>query len=113
MRVFIELADSGSFTLVSKKLGISQPAVSQNIASLEQSIGDVLFVRSRGQEGLTEKGRILLEYAKKISYWYGRIERELVRGEKPEKPPTILDISEGHQAEITVEDGIINIKLKQ
>lgn len=112
LRVFTELADNGSFTLTSRNLGISQPAVSQNIAFLEQAVGGALFIRSKGQVSLTEKGASLLKYAKKIQYWYGRIDSELVNGLKPDEEPICIKISEECQAVITVEDSAINIRMK-
>ena len=45
LKVFYTVAKSGSFSKAARELGITQPAVSQNIAELEQQIGDFL---SRG-----------------------------------------------------------------
>ena len=38
LRIFMAVAEKGSFTLAAKALGVSQPAVSQNIAELEKSL---------------------------------------------------------------------------
>jgi molybdate transport repressor ModE-like protein len=70
LRVFKAVAAKGSFTLAAKELGVSQPAVSQNIAELEKSLGTELFIRSRGSVSLTASGNSFLEYASKILYWY-------------------------------------------
>ncbi|MCI5719469.1 MAG: LysR family transcriptional regulator [Bacteroidales bacterium] len=70
LRVFKTVATRGSFTLAAKELGISQPAVSQNIAELEKSLGCELFMRNRGAVTLTASGKSFLEYADKILYWY-------------------------------------------
>lgn len=70
LKVFMTVASRGSFTLAAKELGISQPAVSQNVAELEKSVGTELLVRSRGSVALTPAGRSLIEYAEKIQYWY-------------------------------------------
>ncbi|MGN0201807.1 MAG: LysR family transcriptional regulator [Candidatus Cryptobacteroides sp.] len=70
LKVFLAVASRGSFTLAAKELGISQPAVSQNVAELEKSLGAELFVRSRGNVTLTPAGKALSEYAEKIQYWY-------------------------------------------
>jgi DNA-binding transcriptional LysR family regulator len=70
LRVFVTLAEQGSFTLAAKTLGISQPAVSQHITALEKSLGTELFSRNRGEVTLTDAGRSFMKYAEKILYWY-------------------------------------------
>ena len=113
LRVFVTVARCGSFTLAARELGVSQPAVSQSIASLEQAVGAPLFVRSRGRLSLTQKGSLMLEYAGRILYWYGRIDAELVRGTDapPRKLP--LTLGENSQALVSVEDGVICIDVKK
>lgn len=63
-RVFREIAASGSISAASKRLYISQSAVSQSIKQLEEHLGTRLFVRnSRGVE-LTADGALLYDYVK-------------------------------------------------
>ena len=70
LRIFMAVAEKGSFTLAAKALGVSQPAVSQNIAELEKSLGAELFLRRKGSVTLTPKGAAFKEYAERILYWY-------------------------------------------
>lgn len=70
LRIFMAVAEKGSFTLAAKTLGMSQPAVSQNIAELEKSLGAELFLRRKGSVTLTPKGAAFKEYAGRILYWY-------------------------------------------
>lgn len=70
LRIFMAVAEKGSFTLAAKTLGVSQPAVSQNIAELEKSLGAELFLRRKGSVTLTPKGAAFKEYAGRILYWY-------------------------------------------
>lgn len=70
LRIFMAVAEKGSFTLAAKALGVSQPAVSQNIAELEKSLGAELFFRRKGSVTLTPKGAAFKEYAGRILYWY-------------------------------------------
>ena len=54
------LALSGSMTKASKMLGISQPALSKWLASLEAQLKTPLFLRSSKHLLLTEAGQIYL-----------------------------------------------------
>lgn len=75
LRIFMAVAEKGSFTLAAKALGVSQPAVSQNIAELEKSLGAELFFRRKGSVTLTPKGAAFKEYAGRILYWYTATEK--------------------------------------
>ena len=70
LKVFMAVAENGSFTIAAKSLGVTQPAVSQNIAELEKTMGAELFTRGRGTVTLTAAGNTFKEYAEKILYWY-------------------------------------------
>ncbi len=70
LKVFVTVAGKGSFTLAAKELGITQPAVSQNVAELEKSLGTELFTRNRGAVALTSAGSAFMEYASGILRWY-------------------------------------------
>ena len=56
LKVFMAVKSEQSFTKAARSLGISQPAVSQNIAELEKELGVALFSRSRGEVTLTPAG---------------------------------------------------------
>lgn len=70
LKVFNAVVDKCSFTLAAKELGVSQPAVSQNISELEKEFGISFFVRKRGAVTLTPEGRIFYEYVRRILFWY-------------------------------------------
>ena len=74
LRVFMMVAAEGSFTRAAQHLGVSQPAVSQNIAELEKQVGVVLFDRKRGEVTLTAEGYVFKDYAAKILHWYDTTE---------------------------------------
>jgi DNA-binding transcriptional LysR family regulator len=64
LRTFICAARAGSFSHAAAELGISQPAVSDQIALLEDRLGHTLFVRRLGTTPqLTAEGIKLLETA--------------------------------------------------
>ena len=60
------LASERSFTKAAAVLGVSQPAVSQNISELEKQFGVKLFDRLRGEVALTPAGEVFLEKATEI-----------------------------------------------
>jgi DNA-binding transcriptional LysR family regulator len=66
LRIFHAVAESGSLTGAGKALSLSQPAVSRQIATLEESLGVGLFRRHARGLVLTEQGEILYETTKDI-----------------------------------------------
>lgn len=66
LATFVRAAELGSFSAAASGLGMTQPAVSQRIAALERALAVSLFVRSAGRITLSESGRLLYEYARKI-----------------------------------------------
>ncbi len=70
LRVFLTLAEEGSFTRTAAVLGITQPGVSQHISELERIYGIRLFNRERGAVSLTKEGREFREYALRIEGAY-------------------------------------------
>jgi DNA-binding transcriptional LysR family regulator len=59
--VFDAVAATGSFTAAARELGVSQPAVSRHIATIERQLGVALFERVAGRVELTESGRRLAD----------------------------------------------------
>ena len=70
INVFLAVCEENSFTKAARKLGISQPAVSQNIAEIEKGVGAKLFARNRNSVTLTPEGVRFKEFAGQIVYWY-------------------------------------------
>ena len=66
LKVFMAVAQERSFTRASNLLGISQPAVSQNVAELEKGLGVRLFERMKGDTVMTPEGEVFMTYAKKL-----------------------------------------------
>ena len=78
LKVFYTCAIKGNFTKAAKELDITQPAVSSHIAEIENDIHDQVFIRKKGSVILTEKGKILMDYAERILHLYACAHRELV-----------------------------------
>jgi DNA-binding transcriptional LysR family regulator len=93
INVFMAVCEEGSFTKAAKRLGISQPAVSQNISEIEKGVGARLFDRNRNALAITEEGKLFKEFAGQILYWYKTASESfrsssaerLARGERPRK----------------------------
>lgn len=59
-KVFLSVAETGSFNETARKLGYSQAGVSYIINAMEEETGLKLFIREYGGVRLTEDGRLLL-----------------------------------------------------
>lgn len=66
LRILKAVADVGSFTGAGEFLGISQPAVSQQIRALEDELGVPLFTRVGKATRITPAGEVLLECAAQV-----------------------------------------------
>lgn len=66
LATFVLAAERGSFTAAAGALGVTQAAVSQRIARLERALDRPLFRRRAGRVELTEAGRTLHGYARRI-----------------------------------------------
>lgn len=67
LEYFIAAGETGSITLASERINISQPSISTAISHLEQELGVQLFVRHHAQGlSLTPAGRRLLAEAKHL-----------------------------------------------
>lgn len=66
LRAFVAVVERGSFSEAARVLGLSQPAVTMQIQSLESDLGVTLLERRYRQIELTEAGRTLLPYARAV-----------------------------------------------
>ncbi|KXJ39141.1 LysR family transcriptional regulator [Bacillus spizizenii] len=68
LEYFYAVCQELHFTRAAEKVGISQPSLSQQIRLLEHEIGTPLFDRIGKKTALTESGKLLLKYTRKIFY---------------------------------------------
>ncbi|MCZ4316587.1 LysR family transcriptional regulator [Comamonadaceae bacterium G21597-S1] len=64
LRAFLETAETGSLSAAARKLGLTQPTLSRQVAAIEQRMGVVLFERVGKAMALTATGLDLLEHAR-------------------------------------------------
>ena len=112
LKVFDEVIKAGSFTRAARNLGITQPAVSQNISELEKMLGGQLFDRSvKGVSALTEKGREFKKYSDQILYWYKAAENVFEENASNVTPPAIVEVDAETSLEIYSSQGDVHIKV--
>ncbi|MCQ2239787.1 MAG: LysR family transcriptional regulator [Bacteroidaceae bacterium] len=68
LQYFVGIAECGSFSEASRKLFVSQSAISQQIKLLEDELGTQLFVREYNHTALTESGEELYPLARKVLF---------------------------------------------
>lgn len=77
IRVFLTVVDKKSFSKAAKALFLTQPAVSFQIQMLEEYYSTRLFDRINRHISLTESGKLLLDYANKMTDLQSELEREM------------------------------------
>lgn len=65
-KLFVDIADTKSFTKSGKRLGYSQPAVSHILKTLEDEIGFPLFVRTKQSVSITTNAKTILPYVREL-----------------------------------------------
>ena len=64
LKAFLETAETGSLSAAARKLGLTQPTLSRQVAAIEQRMGVTLFERVGKAMALTPTGIDLLEHAR-------------------------------------------------
>lgn len=77
LRSFLDVAETGSFSLAAARDGVMQSTVSGRIQSLEQEIGCLLFSRGRGGAELTSAGQDFRGYAEKIIQTWSQARQQI------------------------------------
>lgn len=77
LAVFKAVADKRSFSQAAKSLHISQPAISLQIQSLEESLGARLFDRNNKRVVLTQAGKTFYKFATQIIELYDQAQKEI------------------------------------
>jgi DNA-binding transcriptional LysR family regulator len=80
LQTLAAVAERGSFSAAAESLGVTQPAVSQQIRTLERDLGVVLIDRSGRPMRLTERGEVVHRYARRLLALRDEFERELAEG---------------------------------
>ncbi|MBP0496289.1 LysR family transcriptional regulator [Pararoseomonas indoligenes] len=80
IRSFLEVAAAGSFSRAAVRLGMTQPALSRQIARLEADLGRELLYRHGRGVMLTDAGRRFLEVSQNATQQLAAVRAELATG---------------------------------
>ena len=87
---FWTVAREGSIARATQKLHLTQPTISTQIRTLEESLGEKLFTRGGRRLVLTEMGQVVFRYAEEI-FTLGRELQDVLEG-RPTGRPTRLTV---------------------
>ncbi|TGN18740.1 LysR family transcriptional regulator [Leptospira idonii] len=79
VRYFLEIIEKGSFQKAADSLGLTQPALSSQIAILEREFGETILERGPREIKLTYKGEIFRSYAEKMKELWRNCEEDMNR----------------------------------
>lgn len=82
MRLFAQVVEEQSFTVVARRLEISQPAVSNQMRALEEKLGVKLIYRKGKGFALTQEGEIVYRHAKHMLDSWSELIREIGNSER-------------------------------
>ncbi len=85
LRWFIALAETEQVTAASDMLRISQPTLSRRLARLERDLGVELFDRHGRRLELNDRGRVLLEHARRASAELSAAQHEIASFDSPDR----------------------------
>jgi len=86
---FLIINKESSFSKASKILGISQPAVTQQVRTLENYLGIDLFERKKNGVALTKNGQSFLELAKEFESFLDQFDKKIEKFKNIDMPFTI------------------------
>ena len=66
LQIFVQVAQTHSFTLAAKKLGVPKSAASRGLARLEQRLGVRLLQRTTRRVTLTDDGEVYLQHCQRV-----------------------------------------------
>lgn len=82
LRVFIAILDNGSLSAAGREMGVSQPAVSNHLHSLEEQFGVCLLTRGRHARP-TPAGASLAEHGRRVLQELSGLEETMSRHAEP------------------------------
>ena len=84
LRIFLAVAEHGSFTAAAKALFVSHSTTSRAVAALEQELGLPLFLRQGRSVALTQAGETLKPEAERLLALMEEIKQKIQREKEKE-----------------------------
>ena len=84
LRIFLAVAEHGSFTAAAKALFVSHSTTSRAVAALEQELGLPLFLRQGRSVALTQAGETLKPEAERLLALMVEIKQKIQREKEKE-----------------------------
>ncbi|WP_269582427.1 LysR family transcriptional regulator [Roseibium sp. Sym1] len=106
---FVQSVNLGSFSAAAKHLGVSQPAISQQVRGLEEELGTRLLNRTTRQLHLTEAGERYYAYAREVLERLAEADRSVQAEETQMSGPLAVGLPLGF-AETVLSDFLIRFK---
>src|SRR6202045_964754 len=91
IKIFMRVVESGSFSAVARELGTGQPAISKQVAALEERLGAQLLMRTSRSLSLTEAGRDFYESAVRLISDFEAAEARI--GSGPASPSGVVRVT--------------------
>ena len=101
IEVFLAVAEEGSISAAARRLGVSPPAISQQVATLETTLGAILFDRSARPFGMTAAGALFKRHAQLILNTEAEARADLARADLSRLTTLRLGMIEDFDAEVT------------
>lgn len=92
LRIFVTIAEAGSFSAAGRALGRAQSAISQAVATLEELQGVILFDHEGYRPRLTDVGRVLADQARQVLASAARFEAVAANSRKGLEPELAIAI---------------------
>lgn len=111
LRYFLAVLQEGSITNASKRLHVTQPTLSRQLADLERELGRSLYTRSHAGISPTEHGAMLAKYAESIVSLAEKAESDVRMPSKTVAGPVHIGCGETQAMELLA-DAMVTTRAK-
>lgn len=77
LKIFLKVIDTGSYSKAAEKMGLTQPAISMQIKTLEEKLETQLVMKKGGRLNLTPAGKVVYKNAKQVILDWEKLKYEV------------------------------------